>query len=536
MTLGVNWLRSKARARMSHSRLERSRQPSSYSCATTMEDRGASRAAELQKTLDDAKPGELDQRIMELALAGTGAHNGALFLWDDDAEGLALVNHIVEGVTVTLPNRVLTRDAKGKGAGVALWAFEQDEIYLCPDTAEDPHYTRYLTDVRTIAAAPIRYQDRAIGVITVSSKSPNAFDENVLRALEELADACGPFERRVQLDRKSRQATGRPFLIRGLSPAWREVERRLELASPTNAPILIRGESGTGKDLVARATHANSRRARGPYVTVNCAAIPETLLESILFGHRKGAFTGASFDKVGEFSKADGGTLFLDEVGELPVTLQAKVLRAVEQGEIQPLGSNKSPQQVDVRLICATNRDLEAMAKNGEFRDDLYYRLSVMTLELPALRTYKGNLEVLANVFLEQGARLHDKRAPRIGAAAMTLLDAYDYPGNVRELKNAVEHAVILCTSNEIEPEHLPRALRGRSAAAPEIARKARKPLKEMREEWWAPLERRYLVEVLRDNDGNVRRAAEVAGINHVTLYRLLKRHGIVIERAVDGA
>ena len=146
--------------------------------------------------------------------------------------------------------------------------------------------------------------------------------------------------RRAQLDRQSRAETGRPFLILGLSPAWREVERRIELASPTNAPILLRGESGTGKDLVARAIHHSSRRADRPFVTVNCAAIPETLLESILFGHVKGAFTGASFRKVGEFKKADGGTLFLDEVGELPIMLQAKVLRAVEQGEVQPLGSN----------------------------------------------------------------------------------------------------------------------------------------------------------------------------------------------------
>src|SRR5690606_26121712 len=260
-----------------------------------------------------------------------------------------------------------------------------------------------------------------------------------------IAEVAAPLLRRVQVDKLSRAATGRPLMIKGLSPAWHEVERKIELAAPTNAPILIRGESGTGKDLVARAIHWNSRRAGKPYVTVNCAAIPETLLESILFGHVKGAFTGASFHKLGELQKANGGTLFLDEVGELPVLLQAKVLRAVEQGEVQALGSNEPPQRVDVRLICATNRDLEAMVRHGTFRDDLYYRLSVMPLELPPLRSYKAHIELLANVFLEQAAAQHGKRTPRLGPAALARLAAYDYPGNVRELKNAIEHAVILC-------------------------------------------------------------------------------------------
>jgi transcriptional regulator with GAF, ATPase, and Fis domain len=211
----------------------------------------------VEEYLDSGRPEALEQRIMDVALARTDAHNGALFLWDEKEEGLALVHHTVNGVTVTLPNRVLSR-GKG-GAGVALWAFENDEPYLCRDTATDEHYTRYLTDVSTIAAAPINYQGRAIGVITVSSRRVDAFQEDVLRVLQDIADASAPFVRRVQLDRQSREETGRPFLIKGLSPAWREVERRLELASPTNAPILIRGESGTGKDLVARAIHFNSQ-------------------------------------------------------------------------------------------------------------------------------------------------------------------------------------------------------------------------------------------------------------------------------------
>jgi DNA-binding NtrC family response regulator len=323
-------------------------------------------------------------------------------------------------------------------------------------------------------------------------------------------------------------------MIKGLSPAWHEVERKLELAAPTNAPILIRGESGTGKDLVARAIHWNSRRAEKPYVTVNCAAIPETLLESILFGHVKGAFTGASFHKVGEFQKANGGTLFLDEVGELPVMLQAKVLRAVEQGEVQPLGSNEPPDRVDVRLICATNRDLEAMAKVGAFRDDLFYRLSVMTLELPPLRSYKDNLETLAHVFLEQSAASHGKPAPRLGPSVLAQLTAYDFPGNVRELKNTIEHAVILCTTDELRPEDLPRPLHSSQPTAPTRTGRGSNPtLKQAREQWLEPLERQYLTDLLIRHGGNVKDAARAAGINTVTLYRLLRRRGLHIGRTV---
>jgi transcriptional regulator with GAF, ATPase, and Fis domain len=492
--------------------------------------------AVIEKTLHAARPEALERELMRLALEVTGARHGALFLWDRKAHGLALVHHVVEGVTVTLPNQVLSRG--GERAGIAMWVLERDEPYLCRDTARDPHYTRYLLDVRSIVAAPLHYQSRAIGVVTVSAREVDAFGRAELRALDELAKVAAPFVRRVQLDRRAREETGRPFLIKGLSPAWREVERRLELAAPTEAPILVRGESGTGKDLVARAIHFNSRRIDRPFVTVNCAAIPETLLESILFGHVRGAFTGASFEKVGEFQKADGGTLFLDEVGELPVMLQAKVLRAVEQGEVQPLGSNAPPERVDVRLICATNRDLEAMARAGTFRDDLYYRLSVMTLELPPLRDYKDNLEVLASVFLEQAAARHGRRAPRIAPETMARLAGYDYPGNVRELRNAMEHAVILCTGPELLPEHLPRPLQagparrggggggGGGAAVP-----ARRPLRQLREEWLAPLERRYLVELLADCDGNVRRAARKAGIDAVTMYRLLRKRGVTVKR-----
>ena len=481
--------------------------------------------------LHAAKPGSIEAELVAIALEQTSAEHGALFVWDKEAGGLALVHHVVGGLTVTLP-RVVKKDDR---AGIALHVYDTDEPYLSAETSRDPLYTRYLIDVGAIAAAPIRYQRRAIGVLTVSTRESRGVTAKTLDTLTKLADTAAPLLRRAQIDKLSRAATGRPLMIKGLSPAWHEVERKIELAAPTNAPILIRGESGTGKDLVARAIHWNSRRADKPYVTVNCAAIPETLLESILFGHVKGAFTGASFHKVGEFQKANGGTLFLDEVGELPVMLQAKVLRAVEQGEVQPLGSNDPPDRVDVRLICATNRDLEAMAKTGAFRDDLFYRLSVMTLDLPPLRSYKDNLEVIANVFLETSATAHGKRAPRLGLEVLARLTAYDFPGNVRELKNTIEHAVILCTGEELRVEDLPRPLLDSSsrASATKIQRPVQVTLDEAREKWLDPLERQYLTDLLAKHGGNVEVAARAAGVNKVTLYRLLKRRGLHLGRVV---
>ena len=486
---------------------------------------------DIEDRLHAAPAGAIEAEIVAIALEQTGAEHGALFLWDKEADGLVLVHHVVGGVIVTLP-RVVRKD--GARPGIALHVYDTDEPYLAADTARDPLYTRYLIDVGCIAAAPIRYQRRVLGVLTASSRDPRGLSDKHLRAITAIAEVAAPLLRRVQVDKLSRAATGRPLMIKGLSPAWHEVERRIELAAPTNAPILIRGESGTGKDLVARAIHWNSRRADKPYVTVNCAAIPETLLESILFGHVKGAFTGASFHKVGEFQKANGGTLFLDEVGELPVMLQAKVLRAVEQGEVQPLGSNEPPDRVDVRLICATNRDLEAMALSGAFRDDLFYRLSVMTLELPPLRSYKDNLEVLAHVFLEQSATTHGKRAPRLGPDVLARLSAYDFPGNVRELKNTIEHAVILCTGDELRVEDLPRPLQDPRPSRSERARsQPQLTLDEAREKWLAPLERQYLTDLLAKHGGNVKNAARAAGINTVTMYRLLKRRGLHLGRTV---
>jgi transcriptional regulator with GAF, ATPase, and Fis domain len=488
--------------------------------------------ATADEVLHAAEIESLERRIMDMALERTGASNGAIFLWDRKQKGLAVSFHIVDGVVVNIPGVVLRLRHDGRPNGIALTVFDKGEPYLCNDTRGDPNYAHYFQEVLSIAAAPIPYQGKPIGVITASARQANAFGRAHLAELEALAASSAKFLRRAQLYRASQEGPGRPFLIKGLSPAWLTVEKQIEHVSPTDAPVLIHGESGTGKELTAHAIHFNSRRAGAPFVAVNCAAIPEALLESVLFGHVKGAFTGASFDKVGEFAKADGGTLFLDEMGELSMTLQPKVLRAMESGEVQPLGSNKPARRVDVRVVCATNRDLPRMVRQGQFRDDLYYRLSVVTLELPPLRSYKDNLDILAQVFLQQASNRHGKPTSRISPEARAVLHGYDFPGNVRELRNSIEHAVIMAEGDEIRPEHLPRSFAAASDE-PKPKRTKTPTLAELRETWLAPLEARYLTELLAEHDGDVRAAAKQAGVNTVTLYRLLKKRGLKLGRHV---
>ena len=470
---------------------------------------------------------------MSMALEQTGARHGAILLWDEAAGGLALDFHVVEDLIVTLPDEVVPLRVDGEVNGVASHVFESNEAYLCDDAPLDPYYVDYFFDVLSIAAAPIRYQGRPIGVISVSSRRRERFDASTLEVLLEIAASSALFLRRAQLYRATRSGP-RPFLIKGLSPEWMEVERRIERVARTHVPVLITGESGTGKELVAHAVHFNSERAAAPFVTVNCAAIPDQLLESALFGHVRGAFTGATTDKRGEFQKAAGGTLFLDELGELPMPLQAKLLRAVEDGEVLPVGSSEAPQTVDVRLLAATNRDLPAMARRGTFREDLYYRLSVISMELPALRTYKeNNLQVMSEVFLKQAAERHGREVRRIGADATAALMAYDFPGNVRELRNAIEHAVIMASGATIRAADLPKLVTGASPApdrSPNPETPA--PLAEMRERWLAPLETRWLRELLETHGGRVKDAARAAGVTPVTLYKLLDKRGMSRRRS----
>jgi DNA-binding NtrC family response regulator len=296
----------------------------------------------------------------------------------------------------------------------------------------------------------------------------------------------------------------------GRSEAMLEVYKTAARVAPSSATVLIQGESGTGKELVARAIHASSARAAGPFVPVDCGAIAEGVLESELFGHAKGAFTGAQASRRGLFEEANGGTLFLDEIGDIGPALQARLLRALQEGEIRRVGSNESI-AVDVRVVAATNKDLAHAVKEGRFREDLFYRLNVVSIRIPPLRERREDVPLLAEHF----AQKHGRPESAITPAALDLLSAYPWPGNVRELENVVARALALNPTGVIVPEDLPDAIRGASAAPiPTLPRGERPTL--------AELERRYAAQVLAEQGGNKTRAAEVLGIDRKTLYRIL--------------
>lgn len=288
----------------------------------------------------------------------------------------------------------------------------------------------------------------------------------------------------------------------------REVLARVALVAPSDAPVIIEGESGTGKEVLARTLHANSPRAERPFIAVNVAALPSELLESELFGHAKGAFTGASAAKRGLFEEASGGTLFLDEIGEMPHVLQVKLLRALQDGEVRKVGETRAF-SVDARVLCATNADLAQEVRDGRFRSDLYYRLRVFRFTVPPLRHRRADILPLATVLAERV----DERPHRFTPAAESALLGYSWPGNVRELANAVHHGVVLSQGADLALEHLPDELR-----SPERA-----PSPDGELETLAAVERRHLLKVLGACRGNQAEAARRLGIGRTTLWRKLR-------------
>ncbi|MFZ9201208.1 MAG: sigma-54-dependent transcriptional regulator [Opitutales bacterium] len=315
---------------------------------------------------------------------------------------------------------------------------------------------------------------------------------------------------RVRLDRKF--ALGE---IIGSSRALQDAVERVRQVAPSNATILLTGETGTGKELFAQMIHQNSRRPKGPFVPVHCAAIPANLLESELFGHEKGAFTGAAERRTGRFESADGGTLFLDEIGEIDAPTQVKLLRFLESRSIERLGSHKAI-SLDLRLVCATNRDLEAMVREGKFREDLYYRLAVVPLRLPPLRERRDDIPVLLAHYLRKFADENRTQPPSLSPAAATTLCDYAWPGNIRELRNTAENLAVLHPGKEIQPGDLDPRLRAAPVAAMPSTPSSAHPLD--REE----NERRLLREALAQAHGNRTKAAELMGISRRTLHRKL--------------
>jgi two-component system, NtrC family, response regulator AtoC len=305
--------------------------------------------------------------------------------------------------------------------------------------------------------------------------------------------------------------------IEGKSQSMLEVYKLVARVATSTATVLVVGESGTGKELVARAIHNRSPRAAKPFVPVNCTALSESLLESELFGHARGAFTGAIAAKRGLFETANEGTLFLDEIGDMGPKMQAQILRVLQDGEMRPVGGTEAI-RVDVRLVCATNRDLDAEVKAGRFREDLYFRINVVTVRMPPLRDRAGDIPILVRHFINKIARREGRAEASVSPEALDLLCRHGWPGNVRELENAIERAVAVAKGNVILPSDLPVEVYGGAHVAPASIIEDRPTLGE--------LEKRYIALVLTECGGNKKKAAEKLGIDRRTLYRALERSG----------
>jgi two-component system response regulator HydG len=361
--------------------------------------------------------------------------------------------------------------------------------------------------------------------------------EQVARSVAKAAERKALWDRNRQLENQLREREGLPpdGLV-GASPPVREVQRMIDAVAYSATTVLITGESGTGKELVARALHGRSPRKSQPFVALNCGALTETLLESELFGHIKGAFTGAQRDQKGLFDAADGGTIFLDEIGDIPLSTQVRLLRVLQEGEIKRVGSADSV-KVDVRVLAATHRDLPKLVKSGRFREDLFYRLNVINIPLPPLRERAEDVPLLAHHFLRRYADRLGKRVKTLTPEALELLCGYRWPGNVRELENAVERAVVLCRGDAVTPADLPPAVTGRTAplvrevpSGGEEQHWLTQSYATAKEQALRRFEKSYVEALMKACDNNISAAARKAGMDRSNFKRVLRKYRTDVE------
>ena len=341
--------------------------------------------------------------------------------------------------------------------------------------------------------------------------------EGILALLEKAIERKDLQAENVQLKQKLLERYNFGNII-GKSRKMHELFELVESVAASEANILIQGENGTGKELIANAIHYNSKRTKGPFIKINCAAIPKDLIESELFGYRKGAFTGATMDKEGLFESAEGGSLLLDEIGEMPSYLQTKLLRVLQEREYRPIGSDRIV-HVDFRLVCATNIDLDAALREGKVREDLYFRINTITLKVPALRDRSEDIPLLCEHFLEKFRQRYQKPVRSLSAAAYHVLIRNRWPGNVRELENAIERAVLVAKGSEITPADLPETLREEIATSAEFTFPQHWTLSE--------IEKMAIVQTLKRTNWNKQEAAAVLGLYRPTLYSKMKKHDI---------
>jgi Nif-specific regulatory protein len=478
--------------------------------------------------------GKLMEQILEILEIHAGMNRGMVSILSfDNSE---LIVDAARGISET-------EKRKGRyrlGEGVTGKVVATGKSICIPHILNEPQFLNKTGARRAIGAnnvaflcVPIKVGQTVIGALSVDRMTEEASEEvleNELRFLEAIADiiAQAVDERRqnqakiaaLEKENLELRATlediGKPSEMVGNSGLMREIFRQIAQVAPSPTSVLIRGETGTGKELIACAIHRRSPVKNGPFIAVNCAALPESLLESELFGHEKGSFTGAITQRIGRFEAADGGTLFLDEIAEMPLSSQGRLLRAIQEKEIQRVGGTNVI-RINVRLICATNRDLEIEVKDGRFREDLYYRINVFTIVLPSLRNRGADVFLLADHFVKKYCKVHNKNINRISTPAIDMLSAYHWPGNVRELENVMERAVLVATGDSIEGHDLPPTLQMKQILQAGVR-------KDTFESLVAAYERELIVDALKDSRGNQTEAGKLLGTTkRIIQYKIAK-------------
>ncbi len=439
-----------------------------------------------------------------------------------------------------LSKRSASRVSYKVGEGITGLVVQTGKEIVVPDISKDPRFLHKTRSRRQKAGkriaffcVPIKLEGQTIGTLSVDKEADakDDFDASVrlLNVIATMVAQAIKLRKLMESDRQQlreenvrlREELKTHFNIHnmvGNSNAMKEVYRLIEQVSGSNATVLIRGESGTGKDLVAHAIHYNSPRANKPFVKVNCTALPDNLLESELFGHEKGAFTGAADRKTGRFERAHGGTIFLDEIGDFSISLQVKLLRVIQFKEFERVGGTETL-RTNVRIVVATHKNLEEQIKEGLFREDLYYRINVFPIYMPPLRERKDDIMLLADYFLERIAAENNKNISRISTPAIEMLTRYHWPGNIRELENCIERAVLLCDGEVIRSEHLPPSLQ----MIKKTETVAMRSLTEIIEN----KERELIIDALKKSRGFQRTAAKELGITERIMGYKLKKYGI---------